>query len=550
MLHMRFELPPHRVYGDLYKLVQAAVDSDDAAPYFVMTSNVDGMFEKNGFDKDRIFTPQGDFAYLQCATPCHNGVWPSKPVIEPLAATVDPEVGEVPEGVDLPTCPRCGGPATMNVRGGDWYVEEPHMVKGRALNRWLAETQRTKKRLAIIEVGAGFNTPVVIRWPVESIGEQLDCPVIRINLDHAELPPGVERGISLRMDADAAVQEMWRGWQGRLGEAEAKAADDPWSLIHPVAIAGDPERRELVESAFARVRAAGMVAVRSHGRADDGMHGGAGGGDEYERTVAVLRQKMKQRPRDISALREQLRATLVRLDPDPPLPDSAVAAVEGLLAAELEEKEAAGLLVDVRDTTAVPRLNGCPVAVWRGDITLLRVDAIVNAANSQLLGCFQPTHRCIDNVIHCAAGPRLREECSRIMKAQGKPEPPGLAKLTGAYALPASHVLHTVGPQYKNGTAGEANILALCYWNCLDAARDAGLRTLAFCCVSTGLFGYPSREAATVALGTVKRWLSQEENAGAMDCVILNTFDDENSALYAELAPGVFDGPECLEPPE
>lgn len=245
--------------------------------------------------------------------------------------------------------------------------------------------------------------------------------------------------------------------------------------------------------------------------------------------------------------REQIRMALVRLHPDNRLPASTHAAIDALLEAEATDKAAA--VVDaVADTKTVPRLNGLPVAVWRGDATILKIGAIVNAANSQMLGCFQPSHRCIDNIIHCAAGPRLRETCHDLMLAQGRPEPPGSAKLTKAYNLPCDYVLHTVGPVWKGGGNGEADTLAWCYWQCLEVARDAGVRSVSFCSISTGIFGYPSDEAALVALTTVRDWLRVPANRAAMDLVVFNVFDEEAVRVYGENAPEVFWGEGALEP--
>ena len=171
--------------------------------------------------------------------------------------------------------------------------------------------------------------------------------------------------------------------------------------------------------------------------------------------------------------------------------------------------------------------------LWRGDITTLEVDAIVNAANSQMLGCWVPGHHCIDNAIHTYSGVQLRAECARIMDAQGHEEPTGAAKITDAYNLPAKHVIHTVGP-IANGhpTDLHRNQLASCYRSCLDLAADHGLRSIAFCCISTGVFGFPQREAAAIAVQTVGDWLSA--NRSDMT-VVFNVFSGKDKSIYAEL---------------
>lgn len=171
--------------------------------------------------------------------------------------------------------------------------------------------------------------------------------------------------------------------------------------------------------------------------------------------------------------------------------------------------------------------------VWRGDITRLAVDAIVNAANSQLLGCFQPLHNCIDNIIHSCAGLQLRAECRRLMEAQGHEEPAGSAKITRAYNLPASWVLHTVGPIVEGArpTALQCRQLAGCYTSCLKLAMRRGLRSVAFCCISTGVFHFPQDLAAQIAVETVRGFLCGRHFA----TVIFDVFTDTDETLYRAL---------------
>ncbi|HEY3189044.1 MAG TPA: macro domain-containing protein, partial [Solirubrobacteraceae bacterium] len=182
---------------------------------------------------------------------------------------------------------------------------------------------------------------------------------------------------------------------------------------------------------------------------------------------------------------------------------------------------------------ALPRLSathagtGYPAAgatvLWRGDITRLGVDAIVNAANAQMLGCFVPFHACIDNAIHSAAGPRLREDCARVMDAQGHDEPTAVCKVTRAYNLPSRYVLHTVGPIVRGPLAHEhESQLADAYPACLEAAAEVGARSIAFCAISTGVFGYPKEPAARTALAAVAAWL--DVHPSALDAVVFNVF--------------------------
>ena len=163
----------------------------------------------------------------------------------------------------------------------------------------------------------------------------------------------------------------------------------------------------------------------------------------------------------------------------------------------------------------------------------LRADAIVNAANSALLGCFHPCHGCIDNAIHSAAGLQLREKCDAIMTAQGCPEPNGRAKLTRAYNLPARYVLHTVGPIiYGRVTRRDREELASCYRSCLELAAEHGLESVAFCCISTGEFHFPNEEAAGIAVETVTEFLRQNRSVRK---VIFNVFKDMDAKIYRNL---------------
>ncbi|WP_308403341.1 macro domain-containing protein [Streptomyces sp. BV286] len=157
---------------------------------------------------------------------------------------------------------------------------------------------------------------------------------------------------------------------------------------------------------------------------------------------------------------------------------------------------------------------------------------MVNAANSHLLGCFRPQHLCIDNALHSVAGPHLREDCHTIFTTQGAPEPTGTAKITRGYHLPARHVLHTVGPVVQGRPhAHDAQALASSYRACLDLAAEVEtIRTLAFCAVSTGVFGHPKEEAAPVALRTVDAWIAA--HPGRFDRVVFTVFEDDDELAY------------------
>ena len=171
--------------------------------------------------------------------------------------------------------------------------------------------------------------------------------------------------------------------------------------------------------------------------------------------------------------------------------------------------------------------------LWQGDITTLRVDAIVNAANSQLMGCFVPCHGCIDNAIHTYAGVQLRMECAGIMRQQGHEEETGRAKITKAYNLPCRYVLHTVGPIVHGAvTEHDIKLLADCYRSCLDLAAEKKLCSVAFCCISTGEFHFPNELAAQTALQTVREW--QQKHPDRIE-VIFNVFKDSDYKIYERL---------------
>ncbi len=173
------------------------------------------------------------------------------------------------------------------------------------------------------------------------------------------------------------------------------------------------------------------------------------------------------------------------------------------------------------------------IYLWKGDITRLSADAIVNAANSALLGCFVPCHGCIDNAIHSAAGIELRLECSRIMEKQKIKEPTGKAKITKAYNLPCRYVLHTVGPiVYGEVTKRDCDLLSDCYRSCLELAAEYQLKSIAFCCISTGEFHFPNKTAAEIAVQTVKDY--QKKTSSDME-VIFNVFKDCDYEIYKQL---------------
>lgn len=194
----------------------------------------------------------------------------------------------------------------------------------------------------------------------------------------------------------------------------------------------------------------------------------------------------------------------------------------------------------------IPVVNLHPaLSLWQGDITRLKVDAIVNAANSQLLGCFIPCHSCIDNAIHSAAGLQLREECSQIMRHQGHEEPTGQAKITKGYNLPANYILHTVGPIiYDSVTEEKQKLLASCYQSCLELADQYKLESIAFCCISTGEFHFPNNQAAAIAVNTVLHYFGLHSKT-SIKKVIFNVFKNTDLEIYWKLLNQIHPTDKC-----
>ena len=186
------------------------------------------------------------------------------------------------------------------------------------------------------------------------------------------------------------------------------------------------------------------------------------------------------------------------------------------------------------DADSLPACAKDPrLVLWQGDITTLRCDAIVNAANSQLLGCFSPCHGCIDNIIHTMSGVQLRLACHELMRAQGTEEHTGQAKITPGFNLPAKYVLHTVGPIIEDEVTPEAEaLLASCYRSCLELAERHDLHSIAFCCISTGVFRFPPDLAAGIAVRTVEEFLQEDTR---IQRVIFNVFKDSDREIYREL---------------
>ncbi len=225
-------------------------------------------------------------------------------------------------------------------------------------------------------------------------------------------------------------------------------------------------------------------------------------------------------PNDLISQRKLLRA-LMNVRPPMPLDTDFLKVQDEILSAEVQERG----VVKLADIPDIEK----NIKLWQGDITRLEVDAIVNAANSALLGCFVPLHNCIDNAIHSAAGLELRDACNKISTGN---EPTGQAKITPAFNLPSKFVIHTVGPIIYSDkpTAAEENLLVSCYQSCLELAARNDLKSIAFCCISTGEFHFPNRRAAEIAVATVKKFLALDDLI-----VVFNVFKDLDAKIYREL---------------
>ncbi|MCR4963935.1 MAG: protein-ADP-ribose hydrolase [Firmicutes bacterium] len=193
-----------------------------------------------------------------------------------------------------------------------------------------------------------------------------------------------------------------------------------------------------------------------------------------------------------------------------------------------EETKQKGIATLADLTTVEPGLY-----LWQGDITTLACDAIVNAANSGMTGCYQPCHNCIDNCIHTYAGIQLRNACAEIMKKQGYEEPTGQAKITPAYNLPCKYVIHTVGPIVQGSlTIKQEKQLSSCYRSCLALAEKTGCKSMAFCCISTGIFGFPQQRAAEIAVQTVRNYKAERNSTIK---VVFNVFKDVDYEIYRDI---------------
>ena len=254
--------------------------------------------------------------------------------------------------------------------------------------------------------------------------------------------------------------------------------------------------------------------------------------NQNERRIFLIQELLKENkryedmeiPQDFEEQRALLRALMnVRIAKN--VDDEFIKVQDEYLQEETKRKG----IIDIDDLE--PIKDG--IYLWQGDITTLRCDVIVNAANSGMTGCYVPNHRCIDNCIHSFAGVQLRLECDEIMTKQGYGEPTGQAKITKSYNLPCKYIIHTVGP-IINGklTSEDCDLLESCYKSCLELAVKNNLESIAFCCISTGEFHFPNDKAAQIAVKTVEEFMKKETS---LKKVIFNVFKDMDKEIYRKL---------------
>ena len=457
----RFDPPALPLYTELYDIVKNK-------EYFVLTTNVDHQFYKAGFDEKRIFATQGDYGKIQCQKACHPKTYDAKDLFRKMDKARRDCL--IPSEL-VPKCPVCGGNMAMNLRCDNYFVEDEAWHE--AADRYAGFLEQNKdKKVVLLELGVGFNTPIIIRFPFEKmVRENSSYSLIRMNMDEAVVPESFgKRAIGIGGDM-------------------AKAITD----IRGAGIMTQDERREYLIQYL------------------------------LKEEIRFGRQNI---PTDKQG-QENLLRSLMNVRPPRPISNDFLKIQDEYLTERNIERG----ITDI-DTLA-PVKSDSRLYIWQGNITTLKCDAIVNACNSQMLGCFSPMHACIDNFIHTYAGMELRLKMHEIMAKQGHEEETGKAKITSGYNLPTKYILHTVGPiiQWKV-TKEDEDLLASCYTECLKLAADTGVESIAFCCLSTGVFRFPQQRAAEIATNTVKQYLNKDSR---IKKVIFNVFKDEDLKIYSGL---------------
>lgn len=479
----RIEPPALSLYQKLFDLVK---DKD----YFVLTTNVDAQFEKAGFEIERIFATQGDYGKIQCAHGCHQKTYDATTLFQDMnKARSD---CRIPTDM-VPKCPVCGGQMTMHLRCNQYFVEDEGWHE--AANRYGEYLGNIlDKNTVLIELGVGFNTPTIIRFPFEKMmRENEKLELIRLNMDEAVVPESFgKRAIGIGGDMSHALNDICKGCNSSVSE----------SLLEGMS---QDERLDYLVNAL------------------------KSGSDEYEKVQVPKLDRRK------------IMRSLMNIRMPKPMSEDFLNVQNSFLQEEAMKKGIVTLqnIPTIKQQYHSKHAYADKISIWQGDITRLAVDAIVNAANSQMLGCFVPCHGCIDNAIHSAAGVELRQECFNYMNNQRNKygdnyeEPTGKAMITSGYNLPCYYVIHTVGPIVGwKLTDGLRNDLRNCYKSCLEAALNKSIRSIAFCCISTGEFRFPNDEAADIAIDTVTELLKEHEDS--FDRIIFNVFKDTDKEIYEE----------------
>ena len=437
--------------------------------YFVLTTNVDHQFWLAGFEQDRIFATQGDYGKFQCRRACHDKLYDNEEQVRAMVR--EQKDCRIPSHL-VPKCPVCGGEMEVNLRCDGYFVEDEawHLAAGK-YRSFLTENLHGK--LLFLELGVGMNTPVIIKYPFWQMTYQ--NPNTRyacINLDENRAPGEIEeRSVCIRGDIAEVLSTMRGEWRRETQERR---------------------RRHLIGEMKKEMPKYGALAV----------------------------------PKDAVGQKRLLRA-LMNVRPPMPVSKEFLEVQDAYLSEEIATRG----IIDCHQFPVSAKNSR--ICLWQGDITRLKADAIVNAANSKLLGCFRPCHSCIDNMIHTYSGIQLRLRCYEIMEEQGHEEPPGQAKITKGYNLPCRYILHTVGPIICGQPEdSDRRLLADCYESCLNLAVENGIHSIAFCCISTGVFRFPQEEAAKIAVDTVVRFLEKNDS---LERIVFDVFTDRDLEIYEEL---------------
>lgn len=482
----------NRIMPSGLPLYQELLDLVKEKNYFVLTTNVDAQFEKAGFEANRIFATQGDYGKIQCAKGCHQKTYDAIELFQTMnQARVD---CRIPSDI-VPHCPVCGGPMAMHLRCDQYFIEDENWHE--AANRYGLYLENVLgRKTVLIELGVGFNTPTIIRYPFEKMMRAYDnLQMIRLNMDEAVVSESLgNRMIGIGGDMKKAIEDMHKNCQ--IPKRNTKNSEKHMS---------QEERLNYIVEVLKE------------------------DADDYIK-MQVPKMESRRALRSLMNVRMPKRISLDFLNVQ-----------DAFLKEEAKQK---GIITLQEIPTIEQEYHSShsfadKISIWQGDITRLAVDAIVNAANSQMLGCFVPCHGCIDNAIHSASGIELRQACYDYMCNQRSKygndyeEPTGKTMITPGFNLPCQYVLHTVGPIVGwKLTDSLRDDLKNCYASCMETALNKGIRSIAFCCISTGEFHFPNDEAAKIAIETVSDFLKEHEDS--FDRIVFNVFKDLDKEIYVE----------------